>query len=113
MAQRNVIHRALASHLYDNFSSALTVAWENTKYDPGDLTTIWFEEVFLPNDSAESSVGKGGTQLDFGLYQINVRVPINTGTIESDNYIEELSQLYSIGTILTKDGEEIFGKRCR
>lgn len=108
MAQRNVIHRALSSHLYDNFSSASTVAWENTKYEPGDLTTIWFEEIFIPNDSTEASIGIGGTQEDFGLYQINIRVPVNTGTIEADNYIDELSDLYSIGTILQKDGEEIF-----
>ena len=107
MAQRNVIHRALAVHLRDNFSGASDVTWENTKFIPeGKLA--WFEEIFLPNDTREASLGVTGLQEDFGLYQINIRVPINTGTIQSDDYVNEISQLYKIGTVLEKDGESVY-----
>jgi hypothetical protein len=107
MAQRDVIHRALAVHINNNFSDASEVVWENTSYTP-DLTTPWFEEFFLPNDSRQASLGLTGEQEDFGLYQINVNIPINQGTFLSDTYIDELSQLFKIGTILEKDGEKIY-----
>lgn len=107
MAQRNVIHRALATHLNSNFTAADKVAWENTEFSPS-TDEIWFEEIFLPNDSEQASLGITGLQEDIGLYQINVRVPLNTGTIESDNYINELSQIYKLGTTIEKDGESIY-----
>jgi hypothetical protein len=107
MAQRNVIHRALATQINDNFSDVANMVWENTSYKP-DLETPWFEEFFLPNDSKQASLGISGTQEDFGLYQINVRTPIGQGTFASDNYIQELSELFKIGTILLKDGEYIY-----
>jgi hypothetical protein len=107
MAKRNIIHRALAIHLDDNFSKADNMAWENTNFNPVGKTE-WFEEYFMPNDTREASIGIGGTQEDFGIYQINIRVPINTGTIQADNYVNELSHLYKIGTILEKDGEQVY-----
>lgn len=107
MAQRNVIHRALATHLADNFSKASVVVWENTTLDPAGLD-VWFEEIFIPNDTRPATVGINGVQEDFGLYQINIRVPIGLGTIQSDNYVDEISQLYKMGTKLEKDGESVY-----
>lgn len=107
MSKRNVIHRALATHLQANFSQPTKIAWENTKY----ITTpeeIWFEEIFLPNDTTQATLGTSGTQEDFGLYQINVIVPENTGTIEADNFIDELTSIFKIGTSIIKDGETIY-----
>lgn len=107
MAQRNVIHRALATYLNDNFSLANKVAWENASFKPLP-DEIWFEELFFPNISGQATLGTSGLQEDIGFYQINVRVPIGTGTIEADNYVDELTQIYKLGTTINKDGEEIY-----
>ncbi len=103
---RNKIHRALATHLNDNFASASNVVWENTK-KVFNVTDAWFEETFIPNDSRQATIMKDGYIEDFGIYRINTRVPIETGTIDSDAYIETLSKLYKPGTIITKEGLDI------
>lgn len=103
---RTNIHKALARQLNENFSLATDVVWENVKKTI-DVTKAYFEEIYLPNDTEPKTLGSSGETEDFGLYQINVHVPIGTSTIQSEEYIEELSILYKSGIKLIESGVSV------
>lgn len=103
---RTNIHKALAGHLNTGFSLATNIVWENVPKSV-DLDSPYFEELFMPNDSEQRTLGSAGETEDFGLYQINVNVPIGTSTLASEEYIEEISILFKSGTILSLNGVEI------
>lgn len=100
---RTNIHKALARHLDDNFSLSANVIWENVKKTI-EVGTPYFREMYLPNDTNQVSLGSSGETEDYGLYQINVQTPIGTGTLDAEEYIEELSILYKSGLKLIESG---------
>jgi hypothetical protein len=100
------IRKALSSHIFNNFSKADKFVFENTKNN-FNVDEIWFEERLLPSDSRQATVMKDGYVEDFGIYQVNVRVPVGIGTIEADQYIKELSILFKPGTTIEKNGIEV------
>jgi len=103
---RKVIHKILAGRLSDGFSLMPHVQFENTKYTPDD-SQPWAEEKFVPNDSNITTLGLTGEMRDIGYFQVNVYVPINTGTFESDEYIDELSELFHHGLIIEDLSHEV------
>ena len=106
MIDRTVIYKALSKHLYNNFSVANSVAWENVDFDKAGRA-VWLKEVFAPNDTEQFTIGSTGKIRDFGFYRINVYIPTGQGTFASNTYINELSQLYKHGIVLTKDNYDI------
>ena len=103
---RNFIHRGLATELQANFSEPTRIVWENT-FKSSDANEPWLEEIFLPTDTLPTTAMRDGYTRDFGIYQINVYIPTGKGTIISDNYIDELSQIFKTGVEIIKDGELI------
>ena len=103
---RSNIHKALARHLNDNFSKSSDVIWENVKKNL-NVSSTYFRETYIPNDTEQKTLGSSGETEDFGLYQIDVLVPVGTSTIPTEEFIEELSILFKSGTHLIESGVDV------
>ena len=111
MIDELVIPTALVLHFKDGFSLSANIVSENTK---GAFTAeqTWFEEVYIPNDSDQITLGTAGEIRKFGLYQINIHVPINQGRIGALTYVQEIGQQFKTGTTITRNGYEILIEKC-
>lgn len=108
---RSYIHKALARQLNENFSQSAYVIWENVHTEM-TLNQTYFAEMYMPTDTEPRTLGSVGETEDYGFYQINIYTPINTSTIQTEAYIEELSILYKPGTHLIESGVDVLIERA-
>ena len=99
---RKDIHKALSTKLKAEFSLPSKIAWENVAFKVVPEEP-YFEEIFIPNVSGDSTVMKNGWVREIGFYQIKVKVPVGTSTLQADDYIDELTQIYEAGTSIIKN----------
>ena len=111
MIDETVVPTALVLHLKDGFSLVDNIVSENTKKE-FTVDKTWFEEIYMPNDSTHTTLGSAGELRKFGLYQINIRVPLNQGRIGALTYAQEIGQKFKAGTKLTRNGYVIFIEKC-
>ncbi len=111
MIDETVVPIALVLHLKDGFSLVDNIVSENTKKE-FTASDIWFEETYMPNDSVQTTLGSAGEVRKFGMYQINIRVPLNQGRIGALSYAQEIGLKFKPGTKLTRNGYEILIEKC-
>lgn len=111
MIDETVVPIALVLHLKTGFSLESNIVSENTK---GTFTAdqTWFEELYIPNDSVHTTIGTDGEVRKFGLYQINIRVPLNQGRLGALAYAQEIGLKFKPATKLYRSGYEIFIEKC-
>lgn len=107
MSNRVGIHKALKSYLKNNLTTTIDIAYENIKYIP-TLKKSFLAEIFIPNDSAQASLGTIGLQEDFGIYQININTPTGQGTEEAQALVDELTNMFKIGTDIELYGVNVY-----
>jgi len=99
------ISTALNTHL-KNMTSAPDIAWENKNYKP-TLKTTYIRPTLLPADSAQATLGDSGTDMNPGIYQVDVFTAANKGTKAALNMADLIANRFKRGTDLTYNGRTV------
>lgn len=99
------IERALNKHLMD-LNLGLPIIWQNTQSEP-DIKKPYLEAFWVPSDTDPVSIGVGGFDEAVGFYQIDVKVPLETGSGLLTSYCGDIMEHYQNGTRLVYGGRSV------
>jgi hypothetical protein len=98
------ISAALNSRLA-TLASPPPIDWPNTDYIPIEGITF-IRPRLLPSSGALFTIA--GSYLNAGIYQISIFCPINTGTQNCTNLLNQLQQLYSVNKTLVSNNTTVY-----
>lgn len=93
------INAALTARL-EILAGSPPVAWENEDYTPV-LDTLYIRPAHLPGDVSQATLGDTGTDLNIGVYQIDVFAPANQGRNAGLVVADNIANHFKRGTVLT------------
>jgi len=99
------ISAALDGHL-NTMTSAPPVAWANIDYTP-TVGTLYVRPSLLPADTIQATLGDSGTDMNQGIYQIDVFAPANKGKNEAMVMADLIANRFKRGTDLAYNGRNI------
>lgn len=97
------------SALMEGYAAAnlgLSSASENKKFDP-PAGTAWAEVYFMPGTPVMATIGAQGMDELQGYLQVNINVPLDTGTAVSMAKADALRAYLYGGRTLTYQGQEV------
>ena len=71
------------------------VAWENLTFSPP--SELYLSAFLLPAQDTHDTICYGNLRIA-GVYQIDIRSPINVGTATVHNLVEQIKALYPVGS---------------
>lgn len=88
--------------LYQTLTPEIPTAWDNRKFDPV-RDSLWASVHFMPAGEEMATLGQGGTDLNFGILQINLNIPLGIGEKNTREKISSLRTCFSPRTLLHED----------
>ncbi len=83
-----------------------SVAWEGKKFTPVHGTR-YYRATFLPGEPSQAELGDAGRNRHYGLFQIDVFEPANTGDAGAAAEAERIAAAYCRGTVLENSGVSV------
>ncbi len=80
------------------------IAWPNQNYSPV-TGTLYLQPSELPGTSSTATIDY--SELQIGIYQIDVRAPIDTGAAEALSQAEAIADHFAAQRKLTRNGTEV------
>lgn len=102
--------KKIRSALVQAFESAnfsLDTVYENTDGYTPNASTPWCEFYFIPNSPSALTLGDDGKNEFTGLVQVNLNYPLNSGIGDSMDKVEEITNVFKIGSDFTYDGQTV------
>lgn len=96
------ISAALSEHLED-MVGVPPISGENFEYDPA-LGTLYLRETLIPSEGAQATLGDNGTDLNLGIYQIDVFSQAGEGKSAALVMADLIADRFKRGTNLTYNG---------
>jgi Bacteriophage related domain of unknown function len=93
------VHQCLLSVVRDNFTSPEwdhRIQWENLHFTPSAGVT-WLSVHFQPAGEVGATLGPNGKDKSFGLFIVNVHVPLGVGELTSRKEINKLRDCFLPG----------------
>jgi hypothetical protein len=82
------------------------VAWEGKAFKPV-LGARYYRATFLPGEPSQAELGEAGRNRHYGLFQIDVFDPTNSGDAAAAAEAERIAAAYSRGTVLLNSGVSV------
>ncbi len=98
------IEAALNTRL-NSLASHPPIAWPNTQYKP-IIGTAYLRPTILPSESIEETLNGG--QVDQGIYQIDIFVPLEKGISAITTWMDSIRAHFINGSILTSGGTKVY-----
>lgn len=99
------ISNALSKHL-QSLPDSPPVAWENAGYTPSEGESFLAEH-YMPAETSGVGVSTTDSLDHTGIYQIDVRTPLDGYKAEGNGLASAVSSHFKRGTVVTYDGQEV------
>lgn len=92
-----IIRKAFETRLATYATSAgVTIAYENVNFDRN--VTSFFEVIILPGQTTSQYLAQTDRSY-IGIAQINIHIPLNTGSGNAYNYAQSIASLYNVNIV--------------
>ena len=99
------IAAALDSRL-NSMSGKPPIAWENKAYEP-TMGTLYARPTLIPGDTVQATLGDSGTDMNIGIYQIDIFAEAGTGKGAAITMADTIANHFKRGTDLTYNSRTV------
>lgn len=96
---------------YQDLALGLPTAYETRDFTP-PTNQPWAQLYNMPAELVMASLGVGGLDRFTGVFQIDLHVPLNTGTKKLLDWADTIRNYYVNGRELTYNGERVLVLKC-
>lgn len=107
-AIKNVLTNTLRDHIallsvpeYDVIFTEELIAFENVIFNAQNRKVTYVKPIYIPNRGNMATLGPDGYDYEHGLFQVDIRTPLNTGNAVLWTVADHIGNVFNKGLVLS------------